>query len=129
MTTTTETRPPFLTWDECADRGRERSLERLATSPDPDAADTARLYKAHKSFITDEEAFNDAWAAYKEALNRRDGISTRQLDWRLEYPDLIPQWNGPGELRQAEDDALQQAAQDADEALATLMWGPKWGTQ
>jgi len=122
MTATVDTTPPFLTWDECADRGRERRLEHLATSADPGAAETARMYQAHKSLAGDEEAFNDAWGAYREALSRRDGLAAGELGWQTEYPQLA-------DCPDPQEEAVQQACQDVDEALAVLMWGPKWGTR
>ena len=134
MTATLDTTPPFLTWDECADRGRERRLEHLATSTDPGAAETARMYQAHKSLAGDEEAFNDAWGAYREALRRRDGLATGELSWVVEYPGLesyVSQFfaGDGGDRPDPQEEAVQQACQDTDEALSVLMWGPKWGTR
>ena len=80
------------------------------------------MYQAHKSLAGDEEAFNDAWGAYREALRRRDGLDCGELNWVAEYPGLA-------DCPDPQEEAVQQACQDTDEALSVLMWGPKWGTR
>jgi hypothetical protein len=113
----------WLTLGECAVRGRELTLEHLATTAShPDPAGAARFWSSRK--LGDED-FHGAWDEYTAAVAKRDALACGQLGWETEYPDLIPA-NCPN--GSAQEEAVQSAAQDADELLAVLIHGPKWGT-
>jgi hypothetical protein len=113
----------WISYHQCEAIARARRLENLAHDPSDQTADAAHYWASRH--LTSQQ-FHELWEAYREAVSRRDGLDTGQRDWQSEYPRLIPAQCPNGSARQ---EAVQMAAQDAQDLLDELVHGPKWGNQ